>query len=103
MDIYYQRLTPLPAAAGFNFLKVFLTDWFSAENLLNVDFALYSTYEDARDGTDAWTYCNYDDGDIGFPRDCGPTGHVSYNWNSIKKSSPHAKHNGFFVERPELG
>jgi hypothetical protein len=30
-----------------------------------------------------WLFCNYDDASVGFPRDCGPTGPVTNQWNSI--------------------
>merc|ERR1712226_674095 len=80
-DIYYKRLTPLPA--NFDMLNLMMNDWVSQDNLLNVDFELYSTYTDALvgDASKRWTYCNYNDLGIGFPRDCGPTGRV--NWNCI--------------------
>lgn len=34
-----------------------------------------------------WSYCNYDDPGVGFPRDCGVTKHVPYQWNSISRGS----------------
>ena len=34
-----------------------------------------------------WSYCNYDDPGVGFPRDCGLTKHVPYQWNSISRGS----------------
>jgi len=100
VDIYYQRLTDLPAGDGVNFLDYFLKNWKKDQNDMAAgDFALYSTYEDALAGTNAWTYCNYNHGHIGFPRDCGPHGFVGSNWNSYRHHS-HGKHHGFFVERP---
>jgi len=30
-----------------------------------------------------WSYCNYDSTGIGFPRDCGPTGAVQYQWHNF--------------------
>jgi len=32
-----------------------------------------------------WTFCNYDDNSIGFPRDCGPTRFVGSQWNSLTR------------------
>jgi len=98
-DVYYQRLTPLPTPESSDFLDLFMNQWVSQDNERAVDFELYSSYEDARAGKDAWTYCNYN-GDVGFPRDCGPTGHVGSNWNSYERNGGYADHHGFYVERP---
>jgi len=99
-DIYYKRKTALPTA-DVHFLDLFMNNWVSAQNSMAAgDFELYSTYEDALAGTNAWTYCNYNDSGIGFPRDCGPTGYVPHQWNSFTRSGGHANHHGWFVERP---
>ena len=50
-----------------------VTQWTSANNVLNVDFKLYGSYSDLLNGRNAWAYCNYDGANIPFPRDCGPT------------------------------
>lgn len=42
-------------------------------NLLNIDFELYSTFDDLVNGANRWTYCNYNGQGVGFPRDCGPS------------------------------
>jgi len=105
VDVYYQRLAPLPSP-DVNFLDMFLSRWVQAQNDMAAgDFALYSTRDDALAGTGAWTYCNYaaadDNNPTGFPRDCGPTGHVGANWNSYTRGVHHpAKHHGFYVEMP---
>jgi len=99
-DVYYKRLTALPTADVY-LLDLFMNNWVSAQNSMAAgDFELYSTYEDALAGTNQWTYCNYNDGGIGFPRDCGPTGHVSHQWNSFTRGGGYADHHGWFVERP---
>jgi hypothetical protein len=97
-DVYYQRLTALPTT--YNFLDLFMNNWVSSENSVNQDFALYSSYDDAIAGTGAWTYCNYNDSGIGFPRDCGPSSGVSSNWNSYTRSGGYANHHAFWVEKP---
>jgi hypothetical protein len=79
-DIYYRRLTPLPE--GFNLLDTLMNNWFSQSNLLNEDFSLHSTYEDAVLGVNGWEICNYDDPGVGFPRDCGPKELIGAQWNS---------------------
>jgi hypothetical protein len=69
--------------------KLFLSDWFNyphgGSNNLGSDFNLFSSMEDAKHHQTAWPFCNYNDPGIGFPRDCGPNGHVAYTWNSLNK------------------
>jgi hypothetical protein len=97
VDIFYQRLTPLPA--DVNFLDYFLKTWKSAGNVLNTDFKLYSSLEEAKADENGWAWCNYDHQHVGFPRDCGPRVGVGSNWNSYKHHS-HGFHHAFYVERP---
>merc|ERR1712129_93212 len=79
----------------------FMDQWTLDMNELDVDFALYSSYEDALAGTNGWKYCNYDHTNVGFPRDCGPHGWVGDQWNAYPRTHSSAKHNGFYVEKPE--
>ena len=53
-----------------------------APNKLGADFDIYSSEKDFFARQPAWTYCNYDDcgNHVGFPRDCGPTGAIGYQW-----------------------
>mgnify|MGYP007000279869 len=44
-----------------------------------------STYEDALAGTNAWSFCNYDDVGVGFPRDCGREENKGGQWNSLRQ------------------
>jgi hypothetical protein len=86
-DIIYKRYTN---KGGIDFKDLFLSNWFSdpldaGTNVLGSDFYLFSTVEDALNNTNPWTFCNYDDAGIGFPRDCGPTGYVPSEWNSLEK------------------
>jgi len=98
--IYYKRLTPIPPTTQLDFLDLFMNNWESQNNTLNVDFQLFSTYENALDEVDPWQKCNYNDKNIGFPRDCGPTTHASHQWNSyVKDSWSHAYNNAFYVEK----
>jgi len=76
--IYYKRYTDLDS---FD-LYTYTYDWESTNNVLGTDFNLFSTLEDALADTNAWTYCNYNDNNIGMFRDCGPTGHVPSEWTS---------------------
>ena len=52
---------------------------------MNTDFALFSSYDEAVSSTNPWTFCNYDDPGIGFPRDCGPKSPVGSDWNSLTR------------------
>jgi len=71
-----------------DFSKLFLSDWFKkpssgAENVIEIDFDLYSTFDDAKNNLRPWLFCNYDHAGIGFPRDCGPTGASGHEWSSM--------------------
>jgi len=112
-DIYYRRLTELPpmgsdAAAGeVYFIDTFMNNWFDningvKFNEMGVDFTLHSTFEDAKAGKNPWLFCNYNDPNIGFPRDCGPTGYQHSQWNSYKRGGAYADHHGYFVEVPSI-
>ena len=94
-DIYYRRLTPIPD--DFNLLDTLMNNWFDENNVLGVDFALYSSHLDAYLDTNRWTFCNYNDPNIGFPRDCGPTRKINNQWNSYYRSGGTANHHAFMV------
>ena len=103
-DVFYKRITPLPDS--LNFIDLFMNNWFSTPaNLLDTDFELYSTYADALAGENKWTYCNYDDPNVGFPRDCGPTGYVPCQWNSHKRNPCNRDFSSythcFYIEKPD--
>jgi hypothetical protein len=106
-DIYYKRLTALPppgtntTAGEVYFLNMFMNRWASYKNVLNTDFELYSSYEDAMAGTNKWLYCNYDELNhpVGFPRDCAPISWTGDQWNSYSGWNPEAgNHHGYYVE-----
>jgi len=110
-DIYYRRLTGLPPmgdnidAGEVYFIDTFMNNWFDningvKFNVMGADFTLHSTYEDALTGENPWLFCNYNDPNIGFPRDCGPDTHQPHEWNSYRRGDGHANHHGFFVEVP---
>ena len=84
----YKRTSALPA--GKDWYQLFMEDWFSSQNNINTDFKLYSSVSDAETDTNAWQYCNYDDPGIGFPRDCGKTGGVGGQWNSLTRGGKSA-------------
>ena len=76
--IYYKRLTDVPNT--MNLLHVLKNSWISTNNAFNVDFELYSSFEDAIAGQNRWTFCNFNSG-RGFPYECGPTGKVTWQWS----------------------
>ena len=96
--IYYRRFTPMPAS--FDLYNNLMDDWFNTDNVLDVDFALYSTYVDAIHDWDRWTFCNYNDPTVGFPRDCGPEGYVANNWNGSHGSGRGRPDYAFFIMPP---
>ena len=94
-DTYYRRLTDM--SDDFDLLDTLMNNWMSKDNMLNVDFAIYSSHLDAYYDTNRWQYCNYDDKGIGFPRDCGPSGRVSYNWNSYYRGGGYGYKHAFLL------
>merc|ERR1711920_664139 len=82
-DIVYKRLTPLPE--GFDVAELFVGTWSSIDNELGVDFELYSSMSYALAGILPWTFCNYDDREIGFPRDCGFSRYEASQWTSLSR------------------
>ena len=57
--VYYKRRH----GTTFAFFDLYSNtyDWSSTYNTLGNEFNLYSSLDDAIAGTNAWTYCNYDD------------------------------------------
>lgn len=66
-----------------NAYRIFTGTWSSEHNRLNEDFTMYSNLVEARAGQERWTFCNYDDSDVGYPRDCGRNGAVANEWFSM--------------------
>ena len=77
----YHRTTAIPS--GFNAYSLFTHTWSDTNNVLGTDFEIYDTYDDLLGGTNKWTYCNYDDSDVGYPRDCGKSVSVGNTWFSM--------------------
>lgn len=96
--IYYRRLTDIPD--DLDILDLVMNNWFDTyANTFNEDFALYSTYEDAvlDNVANRWSFCNFNDAGVGFPRDCGPEGHKSHQWNSYYRGGGAANDHAFYV------
>ena len=80
----YKRLTP----GLVNPYDLFTNNWYSQKlkeknNNLNKDFEIYDTESDLRSSKGRWTFCNYDDPGIGYPRDCGKNGHVGIRGSAL--------------------
>ena len=95
MHSVYKRTSPVPA--GFNAYRVFTDTWASAHNALGTDFELYDNMGDLQSDADPWTFCNYDDPDVAYPRDCGKHGFVANQWYARAPPPPPA---GDVLERP---
>jgi len=96
-EIFYKRLKPVPEE--IDLLDILMNNWFNiAGNTWHEDFELYSSYQDALNGSNPWTWCNFNDRNVGFPRDCGPTGRVNYNWNAYNRGGGRAYDSIFYIE-----
>ena len=96
--IYYRRFDGNGLPTGFDMLDLILQNWFSSpkiqHNDFNVDFKLYSTYEDALLDQNEWKFCNFNDPTVGFPRDCAPNDKTDYQWY------PHQNDVVFYIQVP---
>ena len=76
----YVRTSMIPDS--MNPYLYFTHTWRNANNVLGTDFELYDSLSDARAESGKWTFCNYNDQDTGYPRDCGKDGYVPHQWFS---------------------
>ena len=75
---YYKRLAN---KSIFNFYDNFAITWSNQSNVLNKDFKIYSTYSDLLSDSNAWQYCSYNQLNIAYPGNCGPTSSVLELWS----------------------
>jgi hypothetical protein len=84
---------------GFDPVELITSCWRSkwksgAPNTLVTDFQMFSNEQDYFDRK-GWTFCIYDDcGDttrVGYPRDCGPTADVPYQWHGFANGNSHGQ------------
>jgi len=84
-------------------LNMVKDNWKEYENnTAQINFKLFSAYEDALQDKDPWLNVNSDYYNIGFPRDSGPFEYVHNQWN-VWETPLHEKHFGqssvaFYVE-----
>lgn len=68
--------------------------WSNLDNLLEIDFRLFSSLEDLLTSKNSWSYCGqYDRCDnfghgIAFPGDCGPSSEQYCQWSRSNHSRP---------------
>jgi len=78
----YKRITPIPE--NFNAYKIFTDTWRNTPmNTMGTDFEIFSTVNDLLNDQNEWTFCNYNDPDVAYPRDCGRYGYVPNQWFSM--------------------
>ena len=78
---YYHRITDIPS--NFDAYSLFTYTWKDTNNVLGTDFDLFDTLDDLRSSANKWQFCNYNDPDVGFPRDCGKETGVWNTWFSM--------------------
>ena len=78
---YYHRITDIPS--NFDAYSLFTYTWKDTNNVLGTDFDLFDTLDDLRSSANKWQFCNYNDPDVGFPRDCGKETGVADTWFSM--------------------
>jgi len=77
-SIYSRVTSPMRVPDPY---KLFMLEWKSMGNVLNVDFGMYSTLEDARFKRNGWSYCSYDAGwGTGYPHECGRADRTVGEW-----------------------
>ena len=110
-DIVYKRLTVFPPFQEgiatddtVDIANLFQNQWREEHNVLNVDYKLYSSVQNALNDTNAWTVSDYNTNTAkyGFPRNSGPHSIVGDQWNSYEYGHGHAHQHGFFIEVPAL-
>ena len=82
-EIYYKRLTMKNTFEPYHYMAC---QWLKEDNVMGVDFNLFSTLEDALSNENPWAICNYGNptGKYGAFRDCGPDGsYASSQWVNI--------------------
>ena len=63
-----------------------LVTWSDDGNKMGTDFSIYSSFDDALQGRNPWTYCDYDVPNVGFPHNCGPAKAAAAQWTSLSRA-----------------
>ena len=80
----YKRTSKIPD--GFDAYSIFTHTWRDKDNILNTDFEIYNSLEDMKANRNRWTFCNYNDPGVGYPRDCGQNGFVGHTFFTMPGS-----------------
>ena len=80
----YVRTSSVPV--GMNAYDYFTKTWSSNNNKRGTDFEIYDSLNDAQAENDPWSFCNFDDPGVGYPRDCGKSGKVDGQWFSMSRA-----------------
>mmetsp|Transcript_27250 Transcript_27250/g.42811 ORF Transcript_27250/g.42811 Transcript_27250/m.42811 type:complete len:640 (+) Transcript_27250:138-2057(+) len=108
-NIVYQRLTPFPdykegisTDTTMDVPNLFMNQWRAKNNVMHVDYELYSSVTDALSQENEWLVSDYNNNNnnYGFPRNSGPTTHIGNQWNSYRWHGAYANNHGFYVEVP---
>jgi hypothetical protein len=87
-NIFYKRIKDWGNLTNIEIKKLFLNSWNNNyKNKLNEDYELYSTYEDALNGTNKWAFCPTGESDIGFPATCGPSTSIQRQYRTYDSTS----------------
>jgi hypothetical protein len=87
--IYYKRIIQqkpnLTIPHNFSIYNTVIKNWSQINNQNNIDFNLYSSWEDIIYDKNVWSYCDYDNNNIGigFPGNCGPYKENLNQWNTL--------------------
>lgn len=82
----YVRTSSTPA--GFDAHQLFTYTWTNQDNMMGQNFDLYDTLDEAISEEAPWEFCNYNNPDVGFPRDCGKYDMVENRWFSMPSEEP---------------
>lgn len=110
-EIIYQRLTPfnefqegISTDTTMDIPNLFMNQWRKPNNVMHVDYELYSSVEDAIAGVNEWQQADYNSNSnkYGFPRNSGPNKgqYIGNQWNSYEWGGGHANHHAFYIEVP---
>ena len=85
-DVYYKRITAVPDDLMITLLYDFKS---KAKNILNRDFKIFSSYEDALNNTNAWEVCEKPSRTMAFPAQCKPnaTSPTPTKWHRAKSKT----------------
>jgi len=99
-SIYYKRYTDVPE--DFNLHEALLHWWSENDsNVANRDFKIFSTYEDAINDANPWTFYSFAN-ERGFPFESGPTNRVRDQWRTFFRNWGRSDV-AFYIMKPSTG